>query len=76
MYVTGFRDPCPWREGDEWYLGIGSGERGKGGCVLLYRSHDLRHWEYLHKLAEGKPNGKSRRQSLRQRRDVGVPRLL
>jgi beta-fructofuranosidase len=56
--VTGFRDPCPWREADGWYLGIGSGERGKGGCVLLYRSQDLRHWEYLHKLAEGKPNGK------------------
>src|SRR6201996_3746904 len=58
MAVTGFRDPCPWREADGWYLGIGSGERGKGGCVLLYRSQDLRHWEYLHKLAEGKPNGK------------------
>ncbi len=58
VYVTGFRDPCPWREGDEWYLGIGSGERGIGGCVLLYRSHDLRHWEYLHKLVQGKPNGK------------------
>ncbi len=58
MVVTGFRDPCPWREGDAWYMGIGSGERVKGGCVLLYRSRDLRHWEYLHKLAEGKPNGK------------------
>jgi len=56
--VTGFRDPCPWREADAWYLGVGSGERGKGGCVLLYRSRDLRQWEYLHKLAEGKPNGK------------------
>ena len=58
MVVTGFRDPCPWREGDTWYLGIGSGERGVGGCVLLYRSRDLRHWEYLHKLTQGKPNGK------------------
>ena len=58
MVVTGFRDPCPWREGDTWYMGVGSGERVKGGCVLLYRSRDLRHWEYLHKLAEGKPNGK------------------
>ncbi len=58
MYVTGFRDPCPWREDDAWYLGIGSGERGIGGCVLLYRSRDLRHWEYLHKLTQGKPNGK------------------
>lgn len=58
MTVTGFRDPCPWREADGWYVGVGSGEREKGGCVLLYRSQDLRHWEYLHKLAEGKPNGK------------------
>jgi beta-fructofuranosidase len=56
--VTGFRDPCAWREPDAWYLGIASGERGKGGCVLLYRSQDLRHWEYLGKLAEGRPNGK------------------
>jgi len=58
IYVTGFRDPCPWQEGDTWYLGIGSGERTIGGCVLLYRSHDLRHWEYMHKLTQGKPNGK------------------
>jgi len=59
MNVTGFRDPCPWREDDTWYLGIGSGERGKGGCVLLYRSSDLRHWEYLHPLVEGKPSGRT-----------------
>lgn len=58
MVVTGFRDPCPWREGDTWYLALGSGERGVGGCVLLYRSGDLRHWEFLHKLTQGKPNGK------------------
>jgi beta-fructofuranosidase len=58
MRVTGFRDPCLWREKDTWYLGLGSGERGKGGCVLLYRSQDLRKWTYLHKLVEGKPNGR------------------
>ncbi len=58
MRVAGFRDPCPWKEADGWYLGVGSGERGKGGCVLLYRSQDLRKWEYLHPLASGIPNGK------------------
>ena len=58
MRVTGFRDPCPWKEDDGWYVGIGSGERGKGGSVLLYRSQDLRHWEYLHTLATGIPNGR------------------
>jgi beta-fructofuranosidase len=59
MQVTGFRDPCPWRESDTWYLAVGSGERGKGGSVLLYRSEDLRHWEYLHRLIEGKSNGQT-----------------
>jgi beta-fructofuranosidase len=58
MKVTGFRDPCPWKEADGWYLGVGSGERDKGGCVLLYRSQDLHQWEYLHPLASGVPNGK------------------
>lgn len=51
--VTGFRDPAPWRDGDTWYLAVGSGVRGKGGAVLLYRSPDLCRWEYLHPLVEG-----------------------
>jgi beta-fructofuranosidase len=55
MIATGFRDPCPWREADGWYLVVGSGKRDKGGCVLLYRSQDLRHWEFLHPLVHGQP---------------------
>lgn len=57
--VTGFRDPCLWQDGDTWYMGIGSGIRNKGGCVLLYRSHDLRRWEHLHPLVSGEWNGKA-----------------
>lgn len=56
--LTGFRDPCLCREGNTWYMGIGSGIRGEGGGVLLYRSKDLRRWDYLHPLAMGKGNGK------------------
>ncbi len=58
MEVAGFRDPCPWLEGDWWYMGIGSGIKKKGGMVLLYRSKDLRDWEYLHPLASGTWSGK------------------
>lgn len=57
--VSGFRDPQPWRQGDAWYMAVGSGFRGKGGAVLLYRSKDLRKWEYLHLLATGTGNGKT-----------------
>ncbi len=56
--ITGFRDPFLWNSGDEWYMGVGSGQKGEGGRVLLYRSADLRKWEYLHPLAAGKKNDK------------------
>ena len=38
--ITAFRDPCLWREDDGWRALIGSGIRGGGGTVLLYRSPD------------------------------------
>ena len=56
--LTGFRDPFLWQEGNIWYLGVGAGFRKEGGCVLLYRSRDLRKWEYLHPLATGKWTGR------------------
>lgn len=59
MNVSGFRDPRPWRQGDAWYMAVGSGLRGKGGAVLLYRSKDLRNWEYLHLLAGGPGNAQT-----------------
>jgi beta-fructofuranosidase len=52
--LTGFRDPFLWRDSDFWYLGVASGIRKQGGKVLLYRSRDLRQWEYLHPLASGR----------------------
>ncbi len=44
-----------WR----WVLHDGwPGVEDEGGCVLLYRSRDLKSWEYLHKLASGTWDGK------------------
>ena len=51
--VEGFRDPCVWHEDGFWYMTIGSGFKGVGGTVLLYRSTDLSQWEYLHPLLMG-----------------------
>ncbi len=53
--VTILRDHTLWREGDTWYMGIGSGLAGEGGAVLLYQSTDLRNWRYLHPLAVEQP---------------------
>jgi len=57
--VTGFRDPCVWREGNEWLMAIGSGFVDKGGAILLYRSSDLRKWTYMHPLIQGQPSFES-----------------
>lgn len=51
-----YRDPAVWREGDEWLCVTGSGIRGVGGTVLLYRSKDLVQWDYLGALYTGDVN--------------------
>ena len=53
LETTGFRDHCVWKEDGTWYQVIGSGVRGVGGAVLLYRSWDLINWEYMHPLYVG-----------------------
>ena len=50
----GMRDPWAWKEADGWYLIVGSGLKGgKGAVVLLDKSPDLMHWQYLHPLYQG-----------------------
>jgi beta-fructofuranosidase len=48
--VTAFRDHSAWREDGTWYQVMGAGIRDRGGAALLYRSTNLRDWEYLHPL--------------------------
>lgn len=58
MKITGFRDPSAWKQGEWYYMTVGSGVAGVGGCVLLYQSKDLKVWEYLHELTKGKFSGR------------------
>jgi beta-fructofuranosidase len=46
------RDPIVWQEDGQWYMTLGAGIRDVGGAVLLYRSNNLRQWEYMHTLCE------------------------
>ncbi len=50
-------DPCIWRQGAYYYsLSAGQVHDGPGGTPVaadfLFRSEDLRHWEYLHPFTE------------------------
>lgn len=53
LKTTGFRDPSAWKQGDWYYMTVGSGVAKVGGCVLLYRSRDMKDWEYTHQLTTG-----------------------
>ena len=53
LELVAYRDHCVWRESDAWYQVMGAGLSGVGGAALLYRSLDLRRWEYLHPLCVG-----------------------
>ncbi|WP_068784754.1 glycoside hydrolase family 32 protein [Paenibacillus phocaensis] len=46
-----FRDPKVWKHDDTWYMVVGTGKDGRGKA-LLYRSPDLRKWDYVGVLAE------------------------
>ncbi|MDE2862011.1 MAG: glycoside hydrolase family 32 protein [Chloroflexota bacterium] len=46
LTTPGFRDHSVWREDGGWRMIIGSGESGRSGLALGYRSPDLLGWEY------------------------------
>ncbi|HSH77862.1 MAG TPA: glycoside hydrolase family 32 protein [Herpetosiphonaceae bacterium] len=53
LHLVAYRDHSVWREDGAWYHLMGAGLEGQGGTALLYRSADLRTWEYLHPLLVG-----------------------
>ncbi|MDP7637080.1 MAG: glycoside hydrolase family 32 protein [Phycisphaerae bacterium] len=45
-----WHDPHVWQEQGTWYMAVGCGFQNVAGAILLYRSPDLVHWEYMHPL--------------------------
>ena len=55
--VRAFRDHAAWQAGSAWYQVIGGGLADRGGALFLYRSEDLRNWQYLGILAAAVDHG-------------------
>lgn len=53
--ISHFRDPKVWKQDNEWFMVVGARSPNDIGLVLLYRSLDLRHWQYEGVLAESQP---------------------
>lgn len=52
------RDPFVWREANHYYMIVGYGLSENGvdkGAVLLYKSRDLKDWQFVHPLFVGNP---------------------
>ncbi|MGP7818005.1 glycoside hydrolase family 32 protein [Niallia sp. 01092] len=47
-----FRDPKVWKHNGEWYMILGNATKEEVGRVILYKSPDLRKWEYIGVLAQ------------------------
>lgn len=49
--VHDFRDPHIWMEDGVYYVVIGNRTEDTSGTILLYRSEDAIHWEFVNKVA-------------------------
>lgn len=55
---TDMRDQYVWKEAGTWYMIIGFGIEkinASHGALLLYKSADLKKWDFVHLLFEGNP---------------------
>jgi len=55
--VRAFRDHSAWRDGTAWYQVVGGGLQDRGGALFLYRSADLRTWQYAGVFAAAADHG-------------------
>jgi beta-fructofuranosidase len=55
--VRVFRDHCVWRDGPTWCQVVGGGLADRGGALFLYRSADLRNWQYAGVFAAAADHG-------------------
>ncbi|MFP5116200.1 glycoside hydrolase family 32 protein [Bacillaceae bacterium C204] len=52
-YTDHFRDPKVWQHGDHFYAVIGAQRKNETGCVVLYRSSDLKDWQFVGEVKTG-----------------------
>jgi beta-fructofuranosidase len=55
--VRAFRDHSAWHDGTAWYQVVGGGLQDRGGALFLYRSADLRTWQYVGVFAAAADHG-------------------
>lgn len=54
--LENFRDPKMWKDGEDFYAVVGSRHTDIGGQILLYKSKDLREWNFVTTLDKSENN--------------------
>lgn len=49
-YTDHYRDPKVWKEGSEYLMILGAQRNDLTGCTVIYRSLDLKSWEFAYEL--------------------------
>ncbi|SDI47891.1 beta-fructofuranosidase [Pseudomonas flavescens] len=52
-HIMHFRDPKVWKRGELWWMALGA-RQADDPQLLLYRSEDLHHWDYLGCALQGR----------------------
>ena len=52
--ATHTRDPKVWKDGDDYYMILGSTLKGETARILFYRSKDAVNWEYVNQWQNGR----------------------
>ena len=56
-YTKHVRDPKVWKDGADYFMALGGRKKNDQGAVLIYKSEDLKNWDYDKEITTEEPFG-------------------
>ena len=56
-YTQHVRDPKVWKDGNDYFMALGGRKKNDQGAVLIYKSEDLKNWDYDKEITTEEPFG-------------------
>ena len=56
-YTQHVRDPKVWKDGADYFMALGGRKKNDQGAVLIYKSEDLKNWDYDKEITTEEPFG-------------------
>ena len=56
-YTQHVRDPKVWKDGNDYFMALGGRKKNDQGAALIYKSEDLKNWDYDKEITTEEPFG-------------------